>query len=660
MKSKVLHFTPRFDRDADKNIRDFIHLCRHELTAFGTGLDWGATEWPGVRFTKLGHSRKRDQLDKYELDPRFIDFAKAYFRYQQALKPTETKNESKALKAIEAVISSRPALIGVQDIDISLLDEAAQLVGAHYSKMAAYHAGREIQRFAKFVSEKKFTRATLSSWKSPIGKPRELAIQVGGIARRQQEKKLPSEQCLNALAEIFFNNSGSPRDVFTTSAWALLLCAPSRVSEILLLPVDCEVEETDRKGVQRYGWRFYSGKGYEGDIKWIPEVMVPVAREAVRRIRELTTPGRELASWIETYPDRFYRHADCPDLSEDSPLAPKEVAAALGVKDVLGARLSSKSGVYTLADLWQRELHALPADFPWACRKRRLKYSQALFCMRAHELHESLSASPIRLWMPNANDLNNDLSPRQGLVRSHKSIFDRYGYFEESGARLKVTSHQARHLLNTIANRGGLSNELIAKWSGRLELKQNRVYNHMSEFEMADKAERLGFQAKFASGDLATLHRPIAPDDLDRVERGAFHWTEYGVCTHDYTMSPCERFRDCLGCPEQVCIKGDEVREKRIREALAQVERDLNESSCAMAGAYAGSDRWVAAHLRRAENLRRLVQMLDDPAVPVGAQIRQVTLAGHSNLGRVVIDSSKRLVATRGVESGDAEFPSDG
>jgi hypothetical protein len=43
---------------------------------------------------------------------------------------------------------------------------------------------------------------------------------------------------------------------------------------VLELPVDCEVEEFDSKGVSRYWWRFYAGKGFGGDIKWIPTEMV--------------------------------------------------------------------------------------------------------------------------------------------------------------------------------------------------------------------------------------------------------------------------------------------------------------------------------------------------------------------------------------------------
>lgn len=77
------------------------------------------------------------------------------------------------------------------------------------------------------------------------------------------------------------------------------MCAPSRISEILALPADCEIVEQDKDGVEHYGLRFYSGKGYGADIKWIPTVMVPVAQKAVSRLRRLSANARAIALWHE-------------------------------------------------------------------------------------------------------------------------------------------------------------------------------------------------------------------------------------------------------------------------------------------------------------------------------------------------------------------------
>lgn len=52
-------------------------------------------------FAKLGVATRKPKPQEMQ-DPEFIDFAKAYFRYQQGHHPTGTKNESKALRAVEA------------------------------------------------------------------------------------------------------------------------------------------------------------------------------------------------------------------------------------------------------------------------------------------------------------------------------------------------------------------------------------------------------------------------------------------------------------------------------------------------------------------------------------------------------------------------------
>ncbi len=51
------------------------------------------------------------------------------------------------------------------------------------------------------------------------------------------------------------------------------------------------------------------------------------------------------------------------------------------------------------------------------------------------------------------------------------------------------TSHGT--FLNTIAHYGEMSELDIAKWSGRINANQNRVYNHVSEEDMLDKIKAI-------------------------------------------------------------------------------------------------------------------------------------------------------------------------
>lgn len=641
MTVSLVHFSPKAKLAASENLAEFIRMCREEITVFGADLDWEATAWPkAANFTKLGvFARGFTESDR--LDDSLIDFAKAYFRYQQGHHPTGTKNESKALRVLEAALVKATETADISGLNFAVLDEASILARAHYVPMAAYHCGRELQRLARFISEKHLIPSDLSTWKNPIKKPTDITIQTGPKAKAIQAKKLPSQDALEALAEIFANEPTDPKDIFTSSTFAMTMCAPVRISEILDLPADCEVEELDSKGVIRYGWRFYSAKGYEGDIKWIPEVMVPIAKEAVRRILALSAEPRRLAAWVEKHPKMFYRHENCPSASDDQPLTAEQASRAIGHKNLCNAGLSSANSVHSLKTLWEFVMSRQPKGFPWLNREKKIKYSNALFCMHLNQIGSQRGTSPVILWAPTNNTFNNDISPRESLQGHHQSIFDRYGYKSTDGSRLKLTSHQARHLITTLANRGGLSQEKIARWAGRADPKQNRVYNHMSEWEMVSKAEALDPSLTlFGPKGEVGQNVPVSTQEINLMERGALHVSLYGVCSHDFIMSPCEKFRDCLNCEEHVCIKGSSKdnpeRLTRIKMRLTQVEKDYIEAEAAVNNGYAGADRWYEYHLKTVERLRQLIEILESPQIPEGAQIKLRDGKDFSHLRRAI------------------------
>jgi hypothetical protein len=630
--AEIFNFVPKVELDAKQNLEHFIDQCKKELTVFGVDLDWSAWKWyKAGNFTKIGANARTNNLED-KLHESFIDFAKAYFRYQQGHNPTGTKNELKAIRAIEAGLLQAKDYANIGEVTVSVLDEAAKIIREHYSRGAAYHGGRELERLAKFLSTKRLIAGDLSEWKSPISRKKD-EIQTGSAAKERREKKMPSEDALSALAEIFSSNPSHSRDIFTSATFAMTMCAPSRISEILELPVDCEVEEKDAKGVLRYGWRFYSGKGFGGDIKWIPTEMVSIAKEAVRRLTTLTAESRKLAAWIENKPNYFYRHKQCPDVPELEPLTMKQACQALGVvngtklkcqQSLISLGLEAIDGAHTLGSLWKYVMTRQPECVPWLSEVKKIRYSNALFCMTRNLIGSKRSTSPVILWAPTNNVFNNDLSPRECLVdQNHESIFDRNKYFAPDGQRIKLTSHQARHLLNTMAQRGGLSQQQIAKWSGRADPNQNRTYNHMSEYEMVARAEEIDTSLTlFGPSGIVDLKLPITIQEFNTLEKGALHVTEFGVCVHDFTMTPCGNYRDCLNCSEQVCIKGDKAKLARIKKRLEQVRENYLAAETAMNEGYSGADRWYEYHKDTLEHLEQLVRILENQGVEKGAQIK--------------------------------------
>lgn len=644
--SNIILFRPKKVNTQHDNLSDFIELCKKQLTVFGSDLNWSSNKWSGIaNFTKIGiHSRKKEH--NIYFSDEFLDFSKAYLRYQQGHKPTQTKNELKALRCIEKALIQQTGTAYITDVSTAILDEATVIARQYYSKGAAYHAGRELERLSHFLSTNNIVN-TITQWKSPIKRAKDL-IQTGKKATERRNKKLPAIEVLNAIAEIFANEPYTPRDIFTSSVFAMLLCAPSRISEILLLPTDCEVETPDKDNNLQYGWRFYSGKGFGSNIKWIPKEMVPIAKEAIKQIKVLTKPARDLASWLETNPNRFYRHKDCPVKNYNEKLTTIEAAKALGLKhdsthssqgSLSSIKLQPYNYIYSLNDLWNSYIiKKQPNNFPWLNKEQKLKYRNALFCMTKNLLHKQKGNLPIVLWGPTNNIFNNDLSPRESLNSdNHKSIFDRYNYLDQEGERLKVTSHQLRHLLNTIAEKGGLSQHEIARWAGRADPKQNRVYNHMTEHEMVVQIKEIDSSLSlFGPMAIFDKNNPVSMEEFHLLEKGCAHVTEYGFCVHDYTIAPCDKYRDCLNCTELVCIKGDDVKLENIKHQLEEITAQHDAAKISIEEGSYGADRWFEYHQHTIKHLQQLIKILEDPNVPDKARIKLNNDSSYSQLNRVI------------------------
>lgn len=70
-----------------------------------------------------------------------------------------------------------------------------------------------------------------------------------------------------------------------------------------------------------------------------------------------------------------------------------------------------------------------------------------------------------------------------------------------------------------MAQRGGMSQIEIARWSGRVEVKQNRVYDHMSEFEIVDILRKKDSELVL-HGSLEELREEISKRDFLKTPPG--------------------------------------------------------------------------------------------------------------------------------------------
>jgi hypothetical protein len=608
--SNVIIFRSKYIRNVEEINNEFIDFCKYKLSVFGKDLNWESSVWKGITTFRKLNTGRGVMREEFTLDSQFIDFAKSYIRYTYGL--SSVNNHSKKMMALKCV---EQALLQVTNtgyiflVTEKILDEAMLIARDIYKDDVLHICGYEIERLARFLCNYKLINKGFLSWANPT-KPNKKFNYKPEQEDLDRKNKLPDDKALFAIAKIFSrpDKELSNRDLFTTSILALLACSPNRVSEVLALPADCEIYKKDKNGIERYGLRFFSAKGFGANIKWIPDVMIPVAQKAIGRLQRLSENSRALARWYESTPDRFFRHSQCPEVDEDQPLTSIQVCQALGFTfntekecsaklrrtslDGGESFLSAEDGYYSLSSLWKIIKLSLPPDFPWYDKDKSIRYSNALCLLNRDQYRQGRSAILHDFYKPIPDALYQDIANPQNTNSHIIRIFERYGFKNDDGDALFLRSHQLRHLLNTIAHSGEMTELDLAKWSGRVSIAQNRNYNHVSQEEMMEKIKslRLG-NNHYCNNDLNTIQDCSTFIDDKAFTDGASHITAEGFCQHDYTMKPCDKLM------QYISSKHYNMDNIKIREQLIKNITKLKEQSrIAMDNGSFGSDKWVQYH----------------------------------------------------------------
>ena len=634
------HSLPRHSRQARQNLRDFVRRCREELfpTRNESGSDWDASVWPGVLWVKVHVGKRRTFAADDWLHGEYIDFAKAYHLWRATERPSKARFYLQALRCIESALLTHTG--SIEGVTWAVLDEAAVVAGQHFSGGVQYHVGREIRAIASFVSTRRLIPGEVSTWTSPFLRPSS-AQRTGRAAREAANAKLPSEDALRAMAEIFSNDPEEPQVRFVGAVWALLLCAPWRISEVLSLHADAEYESVDDDGVVSYGFRYYGRKGFRHDIKWVPKQMEPVAREAFRRLREMSESSRALARHLETTPETPFLYPDAPRARFDEELTREQKGRYLRRPFPKGALRNFPTWNFrSIEEHWERARMQVPKGFPVFSRATGLRYSDALLCLHRSLLHETRPTDWYGLVAPDANTVNILL----GSSAIKVGVLEKLRYFEDDGRVIRLHTHQARHYVSTLAERGGMGWEVLAKWAGRALIRDNRTYNHMSEVERVERARSAFEGTAMTVSSAPTRWLPTTPQEFNSGVRGPVQRTEFGACEHDWVLAPCMKNRDCLMCSEHTYTKGDTEAHARIRDRR---DHHLAECTKALDAVLSGTnvaDRWLEHALMSLARQDQLLSLLGSDDVEDGAVIRlSDTSAEHTHLSRALVQRLPKL-----------------
>ncbi|MFH4616876.1 integrase [Vibrio diabolicus] len=431
--------------------------------------------------------------------------------------------------------------------------------------------------------------------------------------------------------------------------------------------------------IELKGLKWYSGKGYLHAHKWLPSVMYDAVEIAIKRLLSLSKRARHFAMLLEESSD-FPRHELCPDVPEEQLLTMNEAALALGLDvyaygDLTDPKIKKKMRTsrnqflkrkhiarkdfqVCLRDLNKIVRDNLPEGFPYIPFTTgegnvKVKWSESLYANFSNCFSSQKATIYTELHIPTIDTLNEDLAPtkkknkKTGEAVRVLSIFQRWRY-----GCLVITSHQLRHMLDTMAAVNGMDGEMRAKWAMRSDPKHNRYYDHTTpeeygaDFIEATEAEDAKSYPKESSLKVKKVQVQVAtPRNIQELNTRASltaHTTEFGMCIQSYLSEPCHKYRDCLNCNEHVCEKGDDGKCERIRQRLKNEKRLLKMDEKAVNDGVQGAIQWYERRKLTMERGEELLTMLEDPSIPNGSLIKLTNIEDVSLLDRAMDANGKK------------------
>ena len=472
--------------------------------------------------------------------------------------------------------------------------------------------------FVRFLASRSLCRPLYYTAQTPRVEDFNRHTIAGQEARRD---RLPTEAVLNGLADIYREYAVEPRDKLRAAALAILVVTGFRIGELLTLPLDCEVRETSG-GQPRYGLRYLREKSRGGRrllaVRWLTPIGAALAQEAIESIRKITHAARQRAQVLERSPHRV----PLPGFHWGARMTQGEVARVLGCNHLSVFTIAREklirhrdsNGIYYRAFEVEAYLRNLRVKQLWTVDRRdgtRQKLSESLFIAFRNFFHVTRSACPL-LVEPVLHAQISDFITCRGNM---KSAFEKFGIREANGAFCRMTTHQLRHWLNHIADKGGLPVELQTRWLGRENAKDTEAYRH------ATVSERLEWvKAGMREGSLHGIKADIYVE-LPRGQREAFldgeiqaaHFTAFGICLHDFAITPCPFHLNCVrGCPDYLRTRGNQKEREHLIQIRTATEQALHAARLRAAHNAGIAEPWVRHCEQTLDGIAKALAVDDD------------------------------------------------
>jgi len=640
-------------------------------------ISWEATRWAILQYERSRRAHNRDSRDlvfirrrKGSADPSvpfaapYNDFAKAIIRTRASLRAVSSSSQQIMILALRFLY---------EPLHRSRLSDPTRLTRKHFhvaledarrdcAESSAYTIGHTLSEIAAFLNTHRLTRGRIY-FENPMSRPY-IGDRLDPASQAMGLKKMPSAEVLEMLAAISSHPLDENEKVLLRIV-DLLVVGGFRVGEALTLPRDCWVAETalDARGqpmliaetgesVKRCGIRYWPEKGGDPIVKWLPDCSVPLAKRAIDDLNSLCQKPREAAAVLEQNPDR---------VPLPGGFDPNRLLSMNDLGDILC--LPRKTSLWRFL---RRQLKLFPArlvrlrkkghpaalyrvrDIEAALLKRRAQLevvrtpngriqmlSESLCVVFQNQFDSTQATFPFLPELVSNEQVARALGSRRGRGGS---VFSRHGFTDSDGGRLGIRTHAFRHWINTLADRGGLSDVELARWMGRRDIRQNAAYKHGTVEERVAWAQDM-LKAGKLHGSTASAYQairePARKEEFLQTFVGVAHFTPYGVCTHDFALTPCLYHLNCLaGCADYLRTRGDQEESQNLIQLRTFTVLELEKAGAALSEQSPGASNWVDFNRRTLAGIDAALAV-DEPG-PLPARATNAVFPNGRSRGRAI------------------------
>ena len=704
--SNVLIYSPKHKLDYQKNYDEFVFFAKDKLTLFDEYEFNGKTGWKSDKWGwESGNKNRQIILGcssgwlKYEpFKAPFSEFARAYARYKMSLKPVQSVNWYVAMKYLYLALEEKSLIkdcvdrVDLMDIDNSVVNRTNELIiNKDINQSTKRNMCISLEQIVKFIIKKKF-KLDLHQYKNVIKRPKDHTTGLDKESRNKQKDKCPSDFQMIQLAKAF-RIAKTPKQKYYTSLAAVLMSQPSRGAELTSLTINSL--QINENGKMYLMW--HPVKGGDPIRKPVNKLLQDVTRNALERLDKISKPARKMVKFAYENPTKYQIPDECippKKISQNKELTYKQFACALGLRQFRSDRNERCSWLTTRNAWFEQLMNKINGVKNWRkilkknqtidqnnhivdrytkhkvcdidiklpsyqdlreCADKKYKKTgfpnmgdsqirlwDCITLIRENEFHHNHKATFFSWTFPTTKSFNTAF----GSYANNESIFNELGLADEDGSSLKITTHQPRHWLNTKLQMAGVDEWLIAKFSGRSDINQNKYYDGRTVEQKQRLMRLIGnvdgdnsaneLTTKDVNTQLATYTSSNPPPPLVLhglglkvslkslgVQRdGVAQFTGLGFCAHNYAQSPCMKNSDCMSCKEHVCMKGLPNTIEEIESIEALISEQYEQALKNQGEQVFGADRWVSSLGFRLAKIRFILNFMKNPEVGDGAMVR--------------------------------------